>query len=63
MHKILTILFLLFSILHTKEIKPIATITVSGLVSDFAEDAGKTLKKIIDSKQHLMHTQQNHVYL
>ena len=40
MHKILITLFILFHILYAKDIKPVATIEVSGLVSDFVEDAG-----------------------
>jgi len=40
MYKILISLFLLLNILYAKEIKPVATIEVSGLVSDFVEDSG-----------------------
>ncbi len=40
MYKILITLFVLFNMLYAKDIKPIATIEVSGLVSDFVEDAG-----------------------
>ncbi len=40
MYKITLIFFLLFTTSYTKDIKPIATLTVSGLVSDFVEDAG-----------------------
>jgi len=38
MYKITLIFFLLLTIHHAKDIKPIATIEVSGLVSDFVED-------------------------
>jgi len=40
MHKILTIVFLLFFASYAKEITPIAIIETSGLVSDFVEDNG-----------------------
>ena len=40
MNKILITLFVLFTINHAKDIKPVATIEVSGLVSDFVEDTG-----------------------
>jgi WD40 repeat protein len=38
MHKTLMVLLILFSTLHAKDITPIATIKVSGLVSDFVKD-------------------------
>jgi len=40
MYKITLIFLLLFATSQTKDIKPIATLPVSGLVSDFVEDAG-----------------------
>ena len=40
MHKILTIVFLLFIAIFAKDITPITTIETSGLVSDFVEDSG-----------------------
>ena len=40
MYKMLITLFLFFSTLYAKDIKPVATLQVSGLVSDFVEDAG-----------------------
>jgi len=40
MHKITLIFFLLFTMGHSKDIKPIATLPVSGLVGDFVEDDG-----------------------
>jgi hypothetical protein len=38
MYKIISIFFLLYSLLEAKEIKPIATFKVSGIVSDFVKD-------------------------
>lgn len=40
MHKVIFIFFLLYIIGNTKDIKPIATLQTSGLVSDFIEDNG-----------------------
>ncbi len=40
MHKIVIPLFILFLTLDAKDISPVATIEVSGLVSDFVEDNG-----------------------
>ena len=40
MYKVILIFFLLFSLGQTKDIKPIATLKTSGLVSDFVEDNG-----------------------
>ena len=38
MHKTLIVILVLFSTLHAKNIRPIASIKVSGLVSDFVKD-------------------------
>jgi len=40
MHTLILSFILLFSTLHAKDIKPIATLQASGLVSDFIEDDG-----------------------
>ena len=40
MHRLVFLIFLLWSTLFAKDIHPVATIEVSGLVSDFVEDKG-----------------------
>ena len=48
MHKTLIVLLVMFSALHAKNIRPIASIKVSGLVSDFVKD-GNTLYVATDA--------------
>jgi len=40
MHNVILVFFLLFTLSNAKDIKPIATLPVSSLVSDFVEDTG-----------------------